>query len=402
MAALNVKARLLGKPPVLDPKDPAFHSDPYPFYRALRERDPVHFHPLGAWLVTRYADALTVGTDPRFAHPPYAEKAGQDPFELMRSKLFIARNPPDHTRIRKIFTDIFTKRFIDSLRGRIAEMTDELLERIAGEKTSDLVRDLAKPLPAMVIVEIIGLPSQDRERLMEWSTNVARASGAAPTPEDRQRASETAPNFRQYFREKIQERRRRPCEDMISKLIAAQTNDPNFTDDEIVANTALLFGAGNETTVGLLGCGTLALLRNPDQLSKLRANTSLMGKAVEELLRYEPPIQFFGRMAMEDLSLGGKRIKKGQTVFIVVGAVNRDPEQFANPEQLDIERSRNSHLTFGHGIHACIGQYLARIEGAVALAALLKRFPKLRLGSDPQWSEVIGARILTSLPVRWD
>lgn len=402
VAALNAQAHFLGKAPVLDPTDPAYRADPYPFYRALRERDPVHFHPLGAWLVTRHADALTVWTDPRFAHPPYAEQAGGDAFELMRSRLFISRNPPDHTRIRKIFTEIFTKQFIDSLRPRIAEMATELLDGTAGRETFDIVRDLAKPIPSMVIVEIIGLPASDRAKLMLWSTAVVQAMGVAPTPEERERGRGAAMNFQEYFQGKIRERRAQPGNDIISKLIAAQAEDPTFTDDEIVANTALLFAAGHETTVALLGCGMLALLRNPDQLAKLRADRSLMPKAVEEILRYEPPIQFFGRMAMEDVVLAGKQIKKGQTVFIVVGAVNRDPAQFSNPEQLNIERARNNHLTFGHGIHACIGQYLARVEGTIALGALLDRYPGLRLAAEPQWRVATGGRCLDALEVRAD
>lgn len=403
-AALNFTAHFLGKPPVLDPDSPAFRKNPYLFYRRLRERDPVHWHPLGIWLVTRYADALKVWTDPRFAHPPYEENARKenDPFELMRSKLFISRNPPDHTWLRKIFTEIFTKGFVDSLRPRIQEMTDELLAPTAGKNSMDVVKDLAQPLPSMVIMEILGLPARDRTMLMKWSNAVVNAMGVAPTTEERARGAEAAMSFGKYFRARIDELRKQPGTDVISKLLAAQTKNPVFTDDEIIANTALLFAAGHETTVSLLGCGLLSLLRNPDQLSKLRSNPSLMGSAIDEFLRYEAPIQFFGRMAMEDLTLGGKQIKKGQTVFIVVGAVNRDPEQFPDPERLNIERARNNHLTFGHGIHTCIGQYLARAEGAIALGTLLKRFPTLRLTGTPQWRDAMGGRCLESLRVRFD
>jgi cytochrome P450 len=254
----------------------------------------------------------------------------------------------------------------------------------------------------MVILEIIGLPPQDREMLMEWSGAVVNSMGVAPTPAERRLGSEAGQSFAEYFRVKMQERREKPGQDLISKLIAVQAEDRNFSDDEIVANTVLLFVAGHETTVSLLGCGMLSLLRNPAELLKLRANPSLMGKAIEELLRYEAPIQFFGRMAKEDLSLGGKRIKKGQTVFIIVGAANRDPEQFPEPERLNIERIGNSHLTFGHGIHACIGQYLARVEGSIAFGALLEQFPKLRLAADPKWREALGGRSLTSLRLRFD
>ena len=323
----------------------------------------------------------------------------EDVFERMRSKLFISRNPPDHTRLRKIFAEIFTKRFIDSLRPRIQEMTNELLALTEGRDSMDLVKELAQPLPSMVIMEILGLPPDDRVTLMKWSGAVVRAMGVAPTAEEHARGKEAALNFGEYFQKRLAELRKQPGTDVISKLISAQASDPEFTDEEIIANTALLFAAGHETTVSLLGCGILALLRNPKQLSKLRSNPSLMGQAIDEFLRYEPPIQFFGRMAMEDLSLGGKEIKKGQTVFIVVGAVNRDPEQFPDPEKLDIERVRNNHLTFGHGIHACIGQYLARTEGAISLGTVLQRFPALRLAATPEWREAMGGRCLDSLPV---
>lgn len=401
-----MRGHFSNKPPVLDPEDPAFRQNPYPFYRKLRERDPVHRHPLGFWLVTRYVDALTVWSDPRFAHPPYGEKLARhehpDPFEQMRSNLFISRNPPAHTRLRKIFTDIFTKRFIDVLRPRIEQITNELLEPIAGKRSMDIITDLAQPLPSIVILEILGLPQRDRVMLMEWSAGIVRVLGVVPTPEERARGSEAASRFAEYFRDRIEERRQRRGEDVISKLISAQESDPEFTDDEVIANSTLLFAAGHETTVSLLGCGVLSLLRNPGQLSKLRSNPALLGQAIDELLRYEAPVQLFGRMAMEDVCLGGKQIKKGETVFIVVGAVNRDPEQFPNPDQLDIERARNSHLTFGHGIHACIGQYLSRTEGAIALSALLTRFPNLQLASAPQWRNEMGGRSLTSLRVRFD
>jgi cytochrome P450 len=402
-AALNLKAYLLGKPRMLDPYDPLFRINPYPFYRELRERDPVHFHPLGVWLVTRYADALTVWSDPRFAHPPYGNDVGQsDPFELMRSNIFVSRNPPDHTRIRKIFTEIFTKRFIDSLRPRIEKITHELLDLVSAQTTTDIVRDLAKPLPVTVIMEILALALEDREALLEWSAAVVQAMDVAPSAEVRARGTQAAGHFQEYFRAKIGERRRKPGMDVISKLLAAQAQDVDFTDDEIIANCTLLFVAGHETTVNLIGSGMLALLRNPNQLSKLRTNPELMGNAIEELLRYEAPAQFFGRMAMENLSLGGKEIKKGQTVFILVGAINRDPAQFDEPERFDIERPRNSHLTFGHGIHTCIGQYLARTEAAIAFGALLKKFPHLRLTSEPQWNVTMGGRGPASLKVRVD
>jgi pimeloyl-[acyl-carrier protein] synthase len=404
---LNLKARLLGRPALLDPMNPAFRQNPYPFYKNLRERDPVHFHPLGVWLITRYADAVKAWSDPRLAHPASAgtpvSKVRSGPFELMRSKIFISRNPPDHTRLKKIFTDIFTKNFIDQLVPRIEQITAELLTRISAEGGMDVITDFARPLPLALISEIIGVPVSDRMMLSDWSTGLAAAMDIAPSPESRRQGIQAAGYFRDYFQTLIDQRRQQPQMDMISRLISVQARDPKFDDDELIANTTLLFLAGHETTVSLVGHGLYLLLRNPDQLSKLRANPSLMGNAVEEFLRFEPPVQFVGRMAAEDISLSGKRIRKGQNVYILIGAINRDPDQFPDPERFDLERSRNGHLTFGHGIHTCIGQYLARTEIAIAIDALLKKFPNLRLESEgPQWNNLMGGRSPVSLKVRFD
>lgn len=395
---LNAKARLLRQPPVIDPEDPAFIENPYPYYRRLRETAPVYHHPLGFWAVTRYEEAFQVWTDPRFAHPPYAES--DDPFEQMRSRLFIARNPPDHTRLRKIFMDIFTRSYFESLRPRIEEWTQQLLDRATSKPVFDLVSELAKPLPAMVILEIIGLPLSDLEMLTEGSTTVLRAMGAVFTPEIRVRGREAAANFDRYFRQKLAESRAQPRDNLVGKLLAAQARDDRLTDDEIVANLMLMLSAGHETTVSLISSGLLALLRNPAQLEKLRTNLSLMPGALDELLRYEPPGQFIGRIALDHVTLGGQQIRKGETVYVVIGAINRDPAQFRNPEVLDIERARNPHMSFGHGLHVCIGQYLARMEATSIFEALLQGYPTLRLAGTPRWTPLIGTRGLSHLPLR--
>jgi cytochrome P450 len=266
MAGLNVKARLFGEPPVLDPLDPAFRRNPYPWYRALRERDPVHFHRSGFWLVSRYAEAVMVWTDPRFAHPPYADQARRndaaDSFDKMRGNVLIARNPPDHTRIKKILTDIFTKPFIESLRPRMEAVTDELLRRASAKGSMDIIADLARPLPVTLISEVLEIPVQDRATLTSWSATVFDAGDSAPTPEVRKQGAKAAEDFEKYFSAQVDERRRQPGTGAISKLIAAQTRDPDFTDDEMIANAALLFSAGHETTVSLIGSGVLLLLRN--------------------------------------------------------------------------------------------------------------------------------------------
>ncbi len=407
MSALNWRARLRKEVPILDPFSPAFRRDPYPLFRELRERDPVHFHPFGIWLITRYADAVTVWNDPRFGHPDYADKVlkdgSTDRFEIMRSRLFVSRNPPDHTRIKNIMLNIFTRGQVDEYRPRMRAIVDQLLDRVAPSGRMDAIRDLGEPLPLTLISEIMGIPAEDRMRLSSWSKGVVAAMDVSPDEAAHRRGREGAENFHVYFLEEIRKRRERPARDVLGRLVAAQKNDPEFTDEELTANASLLFSAGHETTVNLTGLGIYSLLRNPDQWALLQNDPSLVPRAVEETLRYETPAQFFGRMALEDVSLNGKMIRKGQTVYILVGAVNHDPDVFKDPDRFDLMREPNRHLSFGHGIHACIGQYLARAEVATALTALLERFPRLRLdGEATTWGKTIGGRGLTSLPLRFD
>jgi cytochrome P450 len=403
--ALNAKARLSGKAPVLDPNDPKFLANPYPFYRRLRERDPLHFHPLGVWLVARHADAMTIWSDPRFAHPDYKGQLpidGQpDPLESMRSKIFVSMNPPDHTRLRKAFTDIFNRRYFDSLRPLVEKSVATLLDTHGAGAEMDVVRDLAEPLPLGMISEMMGVPPEDRAMLRGWSNTAVRAMGIVPSESERAAGSEAALEFDRYFRHKLRERKLQPGADVISSLARAQAGGCEISDDEIVANSTLLFSAGHETTVSLISNGVRLLLTHGTELEKLRTNPALLGNAVEEILRYEPPAQFFGRVAIEDVELGGRVIRRGQSAYILVGAINRDPELFKEPETFDITRNQNPHLSFGHGLHSCIGQYLARMEGMIALGALVQRFPNMRLGSrKTQWSSLPGSRVQLSLRVR--
>jgi pimeloyl-[acyl-carrier protein] synthase len=405
ITALNARARVFRKVPVLDPNDPKFLANPYPFYRILRERDPIHFHPLGVWLVARHADAMTVWSDPRFAHPDYKSQLpmdGQpDPLESMRSKIFVSMNPPDHTRLRKAFTDIFNRRYFDSLRPLVEKSVATLLDMHGAGSEMDVVRDLAEPLPLGMISEIMGVPPEDRAMLRGWSNRAVRAMGIMPSEMERAAGSEAALKFDEYFRLKLQERKLKPGTDVISCLARAQTRGCEISDDEIVANTTLLFSAGHETTVSLISNGARLLLTHRMQFENLRRNPALMTSAVEEILRYEPPAQFFGRVAIEDVELGGKVIRRGQTLYILVGAINRDPELFKEPEIFEITRVQNPHLTFGHGLHSCIGQYLARMEGTIALGALLQRFPNMRLASsETHWSSLPGSRVQLSMKVR--
>ena len=398
----SVGSHVRNDAPVLDLASRAFRDDPYTSYRALREREPVHAHRSGVWFISRYADALQVCTDARLAHPaakPHA--APVEPLEFMRNTILVSRNPPDHTRLRRVFTDIFPRRFVEGWVPRIEAVTDELLDRAADHSTMDVVAALARPLPVTVISEMMGLPPEDRPMLAEWSDGLIAAMDVAPSAQALAAGNEAAHNFRRYFQARLEACRRKRGDDSISRLLAAQDRDDLLTDDDIVANATLLFFTGHETTTSLISSATRLLLTHPEQLDKLRAEPALLDSAIEECLRYEPPLQWFGRMAVEDLMLGGRQIRKGDTVYVLIGAVNRDPEQFTDPERFDITRAPNVHRTFGHGIHACLGQSLARVEGSIAIGRLLRRFPNLRLESaTAEWKPMVAFRGLRALRAR--
>jgi cytochrome P450 len=265
----------------------------------------------------------------------------------------------------------------------------------------DLIRDLAYPLPVIVIAEMLGIPPQERDQFKRWSDEIAATLGGPFTPpEVLERARKSANELADYFRGVIEERRREPAEDLISGLIAAEEQGQILSEDEMLATAMLLLVAGNETTTNLIGNGTLALLRNPDQLRRLRDDPSLIPAAVEELLRYDGPVQGTGRVAMEELEIDGRPVKTGQVVFCVLGSANRDPAQFENPDEMDITRQPNEHIAFGDGIHSCLGAPLARAEGQIAFETLLRRFPNPCLETDnPQWGGSFILRGLKSLPI---
>ena len=388
----------------LDLDSRAFRDDPYGFYRVLREREPVHAYKPGIWFISRYADAVEVCTDVRFAHPIAAAPpdVAVEPLEFMRSNILVSRNPPDHTRLRKLFAEMLTRPVVDGWGPRIEALTDELLHRVRHQTTIDIVTALARPLPVTIISEMMGLPDHDRPMLTAWSDRLIAAMDIAPSAAALEDGKEAARNFNRYFRTRLEGRRRREHhEDTVSRLLEMQARDGLLTDDDVVANATLLFFTGHETTTSLISSATLLLLRHPEQLAKVRAEPALVPRAIEECLRYEPPLQWFGRMAVDDVTLGDRRIRRGDTVYVLIGAVNRDPEQFPDPERFDVTRAPNAHRTFGHGIHACLGQYLARVEGATAIGRLLLKFPGLRLDSTaPRWRSLAAFRGLESLRVR--
>jgi cytochrome P450 len=391
---------------VFNPMDPEFVADPYPMYRRLRTEDPVHHSPLGFWILTRYEDVVAVLRDGRFAKEAIAEFVAKRLGVDARVGIGISmldRDPPDHTRLRGLVSKAFTPRVVEGLRPRIQQIVGDLLDRAEDRHAMDLIEDFAYPIPVIVICEMLGVPVEDHERFRGWSLDLARGLDATlfgPQSDVASRASASRGALANYFRELIAERRDTPRGDLLSALIAAEEAGDTLNENELLATCILLLVAGHETTVNLLGNGTLALLRHPDQLRLLRENPGLIGGAVEELLRYDGPVQRSARIPSADALIAGHRIEAGEMVMPFIGAADRDPAQFPDPDRLDLTRADNRHIAFGWGIHFCLGAPLARLEGQIAINALVQRFPKLALATDrPEYRQSLTLRGLKSLPI---
>jgi cytochrome P450 len=390
--------------------DPDVVANPYPLYSRLRSEDPVHWDPfLHAWVVTRYVDVITVlqrFSANRTPTPEQLEAMGLGNLRplaqlMVRQMLFL--DPPAHGRVRGLASKAFTPRRVEVLHTHIQDITDRLLDRVQASGHMDVIADLARPLPAIVTGELLGLPTSDWKQLTAWSTDFAQVLGNFQHNPDRvPQVLRTVEEMTTYFHALVQEQRASPRDGLISAMIAAEVDGDRFSDEEIVANVIITMVGGQETTTNLIGNGILSLLRYPDQLEKLRADLALIPSAIEELLRYESPSQHTARLAPEDVVLGGKMIRKRQAVIAVMGAANHDPERFADPDRLDICRQDNRHVAFAWASHFCFGAPLARIEGQIVLSTVLRRMPNLRL--DPgslTWRDNLGLRGLTALPVSW-
>ena len=354
-------------------------TDPYATYRRLRSVDPVHrMRLVDAWALTRYQDVEAVLRD----HKRFAN-AGRILVETIPLSL-LDIDPPAHTRLRLLVSKAFTPRAVAKLGARIQEMADELLDAVAGKDRFDLIAALGYPLPITIIAEMLGVHPRDMDRFEQWSHALA-LSVDPMLGRDQIRAIERAQQEAYaYFETIIADRRGQPRDDLVSALIAAEEEGDRLSHEELLSVMLLILVAGNETTRNLIGNGMLALLRNPDQLQRLREQPELLDSAVDELLRYDSPVQLNGRAALQDVELGGKRIRAGEVVLSLVGAANRDPEVFADPESLDIGRREKSHLSFGRGIHYCLGAPLALLEARIAFAGMLKRFTSIRLALEPR------------------
>lgn len=399
--------------PLFNPLSPQFIRDPYPFYQQLRETDPMHVTPFGAFLASRHAESSLVLRDKRFGKDfvprsirRYGPKIMDEPIFRSMSLWMLQQDPPDHTRLRNLVVKAFTARRVEDMRPRIQQIVDQTLDEVIPRGNMDLIEDFAFRLPVTVICEMLGIPEEHREAFYKSSREGGRLLDPVPLS-SAEIAEGNAGNAvsKAYFQQLFELRRRQPGDDLTTQLLQAEEDGAKLSHEELTANIILLFGAGHETTVNLIGNGLLALYRNPDQLALLKARPELITNAIEEFLRYDSSVQLTGRVALEDIEdLGGKRIPKGETVLCLLGSANRDPAVYPDrPEQLDIARPNVKPLSFGGGIHHCLGAQLARIEAEVAIGTLLRRLPELKLDDpdNPDWRPTFVLRGLKRLPAHW-
>jgi len=398
----------------LDPADPAFRADPFPAFRRLRREDPVHHcEAVGGWVLTRYVDVLATLRDPRLSADritPFFESLSEEQRTETRElgdslrKWTVFSDPPQHTRLRSLFNKAFTSRAVERLRAGIEQVVHDLLAPAAARGRIDLIAEFAYPLPAVVICEMIGLDREDIDRIKVWSAAIEAFLGLAKKPKDvydtaRRNVGEMADHFRRV----VDDHRRRPREDILSSLIAATEGEERLSQDELIATCMMLVFAAHTTTTHLIGNGAVALLRHPGSLAALRADLApaAIARAVEELLRYDGPVQVARRVVREPIEIGERKLAPGDIVFPMLNAANRDPDQFPEPERLDLARANNRHIAFGYGPHFCPGAPLARMEGQIALTAILGTFDDIRLAEPVDWIESFGFRGLKALPLEF-
>jgi cytochrome P450 len=410
---MNEHVQAATSEPLFNPLAPEFIRDPYPHYQRLRTTDPMHVTPLGAFVASRHAEVSLVLRDKRFGKN-FAERTirryGPDSMEepVFRSMghWMLQKDPPDHARLRGLVVKAFTARRVEDMRPRIQEIVDQTLDRIIPQGRMDLIEDFAFRLPVTIICDMLGIPDEHREVFYASSRDGGRLLDPVPlSPEEISRANAGNAMAAMYFQQLFELRRKQPGDDLTTQLVQAEEDGSKLSNEELTANIILLFGAGHETTVNLIGNGLLALYRNPDQLALLKANPALITNAIEEFLRYDSSVQMSGRVALEDIDdLGGKKIPKGESVLCLLGSANHDPAVYPDrPGSLDIARPNVKPLSFGGGIHFCLGAQLARIEAEIAIATLLRRLPDLRLDNaeNPQWRPTFVLRGLKELPASW-
>lgn len=398
--------------PPFAPSDPAFVADPYPAYEALRRGPRVQYDAkTDKWLVARYADVDALLRDRRLGRTylhvaTHAEMGRPDdppehaPFWLVIRNGMLDVEPPDHTRLRRLVSRAFTPRTVEQLRGTVQAVTDRLVDDVAGAGEFDLLSRVAEPLPVTVIAEMLGVPEADRHLLRPWSADICGMYELDPSDDTARRAVEACEQFAEYLRALSRERRVHPHDDLVTALTQVVDDGDVLTEDELIGTCVLLLNAGHEATVNVTGNGWWSLFRNPDQLARLRADQTLLPTAVEELMRWDTPLQMFERWVLDDLQIGGVPVPRGAELGLLFGSANRDPDAFDRPAFLDVGRTPNPHLSFGAGVHFCLGAALARLELQTSFGTVLRRLPRLELVEEPTWKPGYVIRGLQRLRVR--
>jgi cytochrome P450 len=410
---MNEHAQAASTAPLFNPLSPEFIKNPYPHYELLRRVDPLHITPHGMYLASRHADVSNVLRDKRFGKDfverskrRYGPKIMDEPLFRSMSHWMLQQDPPDHTRLRGLVVKAFTARRVEDMRPRIQEIVDQTIDRVMAQGQMDLIEDFAFRLPVTIICDMLGIPEEHRQAFYSGSRDGGRILDPVPlSPAEIAQGNAVNAMTQMYFQQLFELRRRQPGDDLTTQLVQAEEDGSKLTNEELTANIILLFGAGHETTVNLIGNGLLALHRNPDQLALLKAKPELISNAIEEFLRYDSSVQMTGRVALEEIDdLCGRTIPKGESVLCLLGSANRDPEVYPDrPDRLDIARPNVRPLSFGGGIHFCLGAQLARIEAEIAISTLLRRLPDLRLddAENPEWRPTFVLRGLKRLPASW-
>jgi len=394
-------------PTDIDPTLPG-HPDPYPLLHRLREDDPVHFSTfVNGWVLTRYTDAIAYLRDRRFSRVAYLDqmraKFGDQPILELQAGELAFNDSPNHTMLKGLAAKAFSPGAIEAARPSVAARVDELLDSLAGAGHIDVIADLAYPLPADAISAMVGVPRDDWKMLRGFVDGVILSRGIVRTKAMMAEGDRSARQFMDYLRALVKQRRARPQSDLMSAMLAAEERGRRLSDDEVVTMAEQLFTAGHGTTRNLIGSGVLALIRNPAEFARLRENPKLIESTIEEALRYDSPTQAPNpQVATEDVEIGGRKISKGEVVTVLIGAANRDPAKFPDPDRFDIARADGEHLAFSHGIHFCLGASLARLQAQVAVGAIVRRMPRIRLATDHlKWKTMGRFRGLESLPVEF-
>jgi cytochrome P450 len=389
-------------------------QDPYPTYARLHEEGPLHYLDVGGkwavWSIFSHAECSSIAKDPRLSAKrakqmllslPLSRQSEFTELARMLSLWLIFMDPPEHTRLRKLLNKGFSQAAVEGLRPQVEAIVDEMLKPLQLGSEVELMREIANPMPVRIILEMLGIPQEMRETFVDWSRAIAVFRGNPNrTVEEAHAAQDALTALTEFFRKTVAERRRNKGNDLISLLIDIEEEGEVLTEEELYAQCIALLFAGHETTRNLIGNGMYTLLQHPQQMAELREKPEMIRSAVEELLRYESPVQFTARVLKEDIEVCGQPIRKGWTVLCMLGAANRDPKQFKEPNRLDLARLNNQHLAFSAGLHFCIGAQLARLEGQIALLKLVERFPEMKCNNArPEWASTFGFRGLKNLPV---